>query len=61
MKPTSSIGKKQETVNIKTGQIESLEIKGRHDAAFVLRVPPIIESVTAIVLADLYLIDKAYK
>lgn len=61
VKPTSSIGKKQETVNIKTGQIESLEIKGRHDAAFVLRVPPIIESVTAIVLADLYLIDKAYK
>jgi len=61
IKPTSSIPKKQKTVNFKTGKVESLEIKGRHDAAFVLRVPPIIEAVAATVLADLYLIDRAYK
>lgn len=53
VKPTSSIRLKQRSINIKTGQLADLEIKGRHDACFALRVPVIIEAVTAIVLADL--------
>lgn len=55
VKPTSTIFKKQESFNFKTGKTEELEIKGRHDAAFVLRTPVIVESVVKIVLADLFL------
>lgn len=52
-KPTSSIGKVQETMNVASGQMTSLEIGGRHDACFALRTPPVVEAMTAIVLADL--------
>ena len=43
----------QQTVNLANGKIENLDIKGRHDACIALRVPVVIEAVTAIVLADL--------
>lgn len=52
-KPTSSIGKTQETFNFATGEMTELEIPGRHDACFALRTPPVVEAMTAIVLADL--------
>lgn len=52
-KPTSSIGKKQQTYNFKTQQMDNLEIPGRHDACIVLRTPVIVEAMAAIVLADL--------
>ena len=55
VKPTSSIAKSQETYHLEEKTILSLEVKGRHDAAIVLRVPVIIEAVTAIALADLKL------
>jgi len=58
VKPTSSISLPQETFNFETGKIETLEIKGRHDACFALRVPVIVEAVTACVLADLSLITN---
>ena len=58
VKPTSSIGKKQETINLKTQQIDNLEIKGRHDACIALRMPVIIEAVTAIVFADLMMLEN---
>ncbi len=57
VKPTSSIGKAQETMNFQQGKIESLEVKGRHDACVALRIPVIIEAITAIVLADLKLVQ----
>ena len=57
VKPTSSISLPQETYNFETDTIEPLKIKGRHDACIALRVPVIIEAVTACVLADLYLIN----
>ncbi len=53
IKPTSSIFKNQETYNFKSGKIETLKIQGRHDVAFVLRVPIVIEAMTALVLTDL--------
>lgn len=56
VKPTSSISLPQKTINFKTGKPEILNIKGRHDLCFALRVPVIIEAVTAIALADLMLI-----
>jgi chorismate synthase len=57
-KPTSSISKDQTTVNLKTGEKTSLAITGRHDACFALRLPVIIEAATAIVLADLMLLEQ---
>ncbi|MCF6365646.1 MAG: chorismate synthase [Bacteroidales bacterium] len=58
VKPTSSISIPQETYNFESNKIETLEIKGRHDACFALRVPVIVEAVTACVLADLFLISN---
>ena len=54
-KPTSSIRKAQQTFNFQTGEMDTLEIKGRHDACFALRTPAVVEAMTAIVLADLAL------
>jgi len=57
VKPTSSISKKQKTINMTTGEMVDLEIKGRHDVCIALRIPVIVEAVTAIVLADLFLLN----
>ena len=40
-------------MTVASGQMTSLEISGRHDACFALRTPPVVEAMTAIVLADL--------
>ncbi|PKP10582.1 MAG: chorismate synthase [Bacteroidetes bacterium HGW-Bacteroidetes-4] len=58
IKPTSSIGKSQQTMNFETNQVEELKIQGRHDACVALRVPPILEAMTALVLADLMLLEQ---
>lgn len=55
-KPTSSIRKGQQTFNFETGEMDVLEVKGRHDACFALRAPIVVESMAAIVLADLVLL-----
>ena len=52
VRPTASISKPQQTFNHDTQQIEELTIKGRHDVCIALRVPVIIEAITAIALAD---------
>jgi chorismate synthase len=57
VKPTSSISLPQKTFNFETEKNDTLEIKGRHDACIALRIPVIIEAVTACVLADLKLIQ----
>lgn len=56
-KPTSTIAKEQVTYNFEVNKLEPLSAPGRHDVAFVLRTPVIVEAVTAIVLADLKLIN----
>lgn len=58
VKPTSSIFKPQETFNFKDKNIQSLKINGRHDVAFLLRVPIVLENAVAIALTDLYLQNK---
>ena len=55
-KPTSSIRKAQQTFNFATGEMDTLEVPGRHDVCFALRAPVVVEAMTAIVLADLVLI-----
>ena len=38
-----------------------LDIKGRHDVCVVPRVIPIVEAMTAMVIADLLLYNNIYK
>jgi chorismate synthase len=57
VKPTSSTPKEQETLNWETGAVETFSVKGRHDLCIALRVPPVLEAVTAFVLADLMLME----
>jgi len=52
-KPTSSIRKGQQTYNFVKGEMDVLEVPGRHDACFALRAPVVVEAMAAIVLADL--------
>ena len=56
IKPTSSIAKPQTTLNMSTNKMETLEVKGRHDVCIALRVPVVLEAITALALADLLLL-----
>ena len=58
IKPTSSTPKEQNTLNWETGKKETVSVKGRHDLCIALRVPPILEAVTAIGLADLFMLEQ---
>jgi len=53
IKPTPSIGKTQESVNLLTNESVDLSVEGRHDPCIVPRVLPVIESVLAITILDL--------
>lgn len=57
-KPTSSIKKSKNTVDLRTGEKTTLSVEGRHDACIALRVPPVLEAVTAIVLCDCMLLEN---
>ncbi len=59
IKPSSSTPKAQETFNFKSGVMENLEVKGRHDICIALRVPVVLEAMTAIGLCDLFMINKS--
>jgi chorismate synthase len=48
----------QHTLNWETNAQEDFSVKGRHDLCIALRVPVVLEAVTAIVLADLMMIDQ---
>ena len=52
IKPTPSIRKKQDSVNILEKKETTIQIEGRHDPCLVPRAVPVVESMTAIVLAD---------
>lgn len=58
VKPPSSTPQPQQTMNMESGKVEELIVGGRHDLCIALRVPVVLESVTAFVLADLLMIDK---
>ena len=58
IKPTSSTPKEQQTLNIETGETEAFSVKGRHDLCIALRVPVVLEAVTAFVLADLMMLEQ---
>lgn len=52
-RPTPSIGKEQETVDLETMENTTLCIKGRHDPCVVLRARPVVEAAAALTMMDL--------
>jgi len=58
IKPTASTPKEQESLNWITNQVESFSVKGRHDLCIALRVPVVLEAVTAMVLTDLMMLEQ---
>ena len=61
IKPTSSTPKEQITWNRETNEVGTFSVKGRHDLCIALRVPVILEAVTAMVLVDLMLLEQKIK
>ena len=61
IKPTSSTPKEQFSLNWDTEQMEHFSIRGRHDLCVALRAPVIVEAVTAIVMADFFLLEQKIK
>lgn len=59
VKPTSSISKKQKSVNMLSLKNAELEIKGKHDPCIVPRAVPVCEAMLALVLADHLLRNRA--
>lgn len=58
VKPTSSTGVEQTTMDFREGKMATLKVKGRHDTCIALRMPVIVEAAAAIAMADLLLIDR---
>ncbi len=58
VKPPSSTPQKQTTLNLQTQTMEELKVKGRHDVCIALRMPVIVEAVTAFALADFMLQEQ---
>ena len=59
-KPVSTLMMPQESTD-NAGNIIKLEGKGRHDPCVLPRAVPIVDALSAFVLADMYLIDKLRK
>ena len=55
VKPTASISREQDTVDLETGEDAKLVIHGRHDPCIVPRAVPVVEAVTALTLFDMLL------
>ena len=55
MKPTPSIYKEQDSVNMSTMTNTRLAINGRHDPCIVLRAVPVFEAAAAIAITDVLL------
>ena len=53
VKPTPSIFKAQDTVDFTKKENSVLELKGRHDPAIIHRARVVVDSVTALAIADL--------
>ncbi|MDO4392982.1 MAG: chorismate synthase [Bacillota bacterium] len=57
-KPTPSIGREQDSVNLDTGKNEKLTITGRHDPCVAVRAVPIVEAALAIGILDCMMEDR---
>lgn len=61
VKPTPSIARAQQTVDLVTGESATLAISGRHDPCIVPRAAVVVESALAIALCELMMDDAATK
>ena len=52
VKPTPSIAKPQKSVDLRTMEEREIRLKGRFDPCVAIRVPPVAESMAALVVAD---------
>ena len=52
-RPTPSIAKPQQTINLVTGQPTEFTITGRHDPCIVHRAVPVVEAAAALALCQL--------
>ena len=59
-RPTPSISKPQKSVDLNTMTETELVISGRHDPAFIHRARPVVDGLTALVLADLLIRRYGY-
>jgi chorismate synthase len=57
VKPTSSVSRDQETVDIH-GNSRTILVEGRHDPCVVPRAVPVVEAMMCLVLADLFLLNR---
>jgi len=55
VKPTPSISRPQQTVNLQNMENTTIEIKGRHDTCIVPRAVAVVEAMVAVTLCDLVL------
>ena len=54
-KPTPSIAREQESVDLSTMEKETLKVSGRHDPCIVPRAVPVVEAAAALAVYDAYL------
>ena len=59
-KPIPSIGKVQQTIDLR-GNVQELRVQGRHDVATIPRIIPVCEAMVNIVLADHLLRQRAVR
>ena len=57
-KPTPSIAREQQSVNLQTMVPEKMAVTGRHDPCIVPRAVPCVEAAAAIAVYDAYLLRK---
>jgi len=60
LRPPASISRPQRTVDAQGAPV-SVVIEGRHDPCIVPRAVPVLEAMTALVLADCLLVQRAYR
>lgn len=60
VKPTPSIGKRQDSVDLALGENADLVVRGRHDPCIVPRAVPVVEAACALALLDALVDDGTY-
>ncbi len=60
VKPIPSIGKVQKTIT-RQGLETEISVGGRHDISAIPRIVPVLKAMTALVLADMYLLHRSRK
>jgi len=60
IKPTPSVAKEQDTVDLTSMSDTKLAVKGRHDPCIVPRAVPVIEAAAAVAIYDAYLSYKKH-